>query len=164
VSGAADGAEFWLAASTVVWGSKVTCNGKTVTIVGAGKGTTVLDAGWPARAAANRSPIAWPGGSYPFFSLSSGCTLVLRSLSMQNGKSDFYGGAISMYDGSTLDARDVEFKGNSAYYVRHTRPAMQPRRSRPHAAAAAAAAHNARSHSPAALACDRAQFRPALLT
>jgi hypothetical protein len=59
------------------------------------------------------------GGARRFFMLNSGCTLVLRALSMRNGKAsgsgdDRHGGAIYAKSGSTLDARDVEFKDNSA--------------------------------------------------
>jgi hypothetical protein len=48
------------------------------------------------------------------------------------------GGAISAESGSTLDARDVEFKDNSANYVRHSRAAAPPPAS---ARATATAAH-----------------------
>ncbi len=70
VSSAADGAETRLAAGTHAWGSSVACSSKTVTMAGTGEGVTILDAG-----AARR-----------FFALGSGCALVLRGLTLRNGK------------------------------------------------------------------------------
>jgi len=98
------GATINLAAGTFAWKREVACNGKTITLVGAGKGATILDA----------------GGARRFFTLGSGCTLVLRGLSLRNGKAsgsfpaNGAGGAILVNSGGTLSARDVEFKGNSA--------------------------------------------------
>ena len=107
VRGASDGAEFWLGAVTITWASDVACN-KAVTVVGAGKGVTVLDAGNARR----------------FFSMESGCALTLKHLSLHNGagrphngKASGYGGAIKAASGSTLYATSVEFKDNSAKLV-----------------------------------------------
>jgi hypothetical protein len=153
VSGASDGAKFVLGASTVTWASEVSCSGKTLTITGAGKGATVLDAGEARR----------------FFELGSGCTLMLNGLSLRNGNglSLRNGGAIYANRGSTLNARDVEFKDNSAIFVRHSAP--PPRHAVPppapvRAAAAVAHTHPTPTHpparrplpltAPAALACD----------
>jgi hypothetical protein len=99
----ADGATINLAAGTFAWKSQVACNGKTLTLTGAGKTATVLDA----------------GGARRFFSLGSGCSLSLRGMTLHNGKSsgsdlNSFGGAINVKDGASLDARDVEFKDNSA--------------------------------------------------
>jgi hypothetical protein len=72
---------------------------------------------------------------------------VLRALSLRNGKaaSDNLG-AILVKSGGTLSARDVEFKDNSAFYVRLRPPPALAR-------AAAAAAHTrAHTHSPHPLA------------
>jgi hypothetical protein len=116
-----DGATINLAAGNFAWTSDVTCAGKTLTLTGAGKGATVLDA----------------GGVRRFFTLNSGCTLVLSKLSLRNGKvkDNQYGAAILANSGSTLDARDMEFKDNSAGYVRHSRATAlpPPRRPRPRA-------------------------------
>jgi hypothetical protein len=55
------------------------------------------------------------GGARRFFTLNSGCTLVLRALSLRNGKaSDNNNGGAILANYVTLSARDVEFKGNSA--------------------------------------------------
>jgi hypothetical protein len=129
VSVAADGAEFVLPGRGVItWASQVTCAGKTLTLTGAGKGATILDA----------------GGARKFFTLINGCTLVLRKLSMRNGKAGYYGGAISG-QGSTLHASDVEFKDNSAYFVRYSRATA---RHRPAARARARRRRRRRSHAP----------------
>jgi len=98
-----DGATINLAAGTFAWTSQVRCTGKTLTLTGAGKGATILDAGL----------------ARTFFFLDSGCTLVLSKLSMRNGNSGGgwpfdRGGAIYAQYGSTLHASDVEFKGNFA--------------------------------------------------
>jgi hypothetical protein len=105
-----------MGAGTHAWSSEVTCAGKTITLAGAGKGATILDA----------------GGARRFFTLNSGCTLVLRALSLRNGKTsgsgwDSYGGAILAKSGSTLSARDVEFKGNSASNAVRPRSAARVR-------------------------------------
>ena len=95
VSSAADGAETWLAAGTHAWGSTVACSSsKTITVAGASEGATILDAGAVRR----------------FFTLGSGCALVLRGLTLRNGKAsgsssaDKRGGAIYVAGGATLDA------------------------------------------------------------
>ena len=114
VRGAADGTETWLAAGTHAWASEVACSSKTVTVAGAGEGATILDA----------------GAARHFFALSSGCTLVLRGLTLRNGKASGSwpanrGGAIDVADGATLDASSVEFKSNSAE-VRAAPPRCSP--------------------------------------
>ena len=54
---------FRLGAGTYAWTSEVTCSAETVAVMGAGKGATVLDA----------------GGARRFFTLNSGCTLMLAA-------------------------------------------------------------------------------------
>jgi hypothetical protein len=132
-----DGATINLAAGTFAWTSEVSVWHKTLTLTGAGKGVTILDAGVAPGVAPRR-----------FFTLNtySGSTLVLRALTLRNGKAStsgsyLYGGAIFLKTGSTLDARDVEFKDNSAVYVRHPTPRRSP------AAAARARARSRRRHS-----------------
>jgi hypothetical protein len=138
INSAADGATIELAAGLFEWKSEVTCVGKTLTLTGAGKGATVLDA----------------GGARRFFRLNSGCTLVLRALSLRNGKRaatvgpGSHSGAIYANSGSTLSARDVEFKDNSATKVRCA-PPLPPALARATAAAAHTRAH---THSPHPLA------------
>ena len=51
-----------------------------------------------------------------FFALDSGCALVLRELTLRNGKASGSGSANK--DGANLDASCVAFGGNSATYVR----------------------------------------------
>jgi hypothetical protein len=110
VSSASDGAEFRVGAATITWTSDVVCS-KTVTVTGAGKGVTILDAGSARR----------------FFSLQSGCALTLKYLSLRNGKplGRPYGGAINVGGGinvgdppgqSSLDATGVEFKDGEGLY------------------------------------------------
>jgi hypothetical protein len=127
-----DGATINLAAGNFAWTSEVTCSGKTLTLTGAGKSATVLDA----------------GGARRFFTLIKGCTLILSKMSLRNGKTNAnheFGGAIYVkceshkgalcIGSSTLDARDMEFKDNFAGYVRHSRATAlpPPRRPRPRA-------------------------------
>jgi hypothetical protein len=98
VRSAADGSTVELAAGTHMWGSLVECSSKTIIVVGAGKGATILDA----------------GNARQFFNLLSGCKLVLRNLSLRNGKTGGYAGAIIVRSGATLEASFVEFKDNKA--------------------------------------------------
>ena len=55
-----------------------------------------------------------------FFALDSGCALVLRELTLRNGKASGSGSANK--DGANLDASCVAFGGNSATYVRAALP------------------------------------------
>jgi hypothetical protein len=106
VKNMANGANTNLAAGTFVWKSTVNCghNGEqTITLTGAGKDKTVLDA----------------QSLRTHFVLGHGCNLVLRDLALHNGKSSGsghgqYGGAIRAMDTVTIDATNVEFKNNEA--------------------------------------------------
>jgi hypothetical protein len=113
VRDAADGSTIELAAGTFAWESQVTCTGKTITIRGAGKDSTVLDA----------------GGVERFFILERGCVLMLRDVSLRNGNGAG-GGAIFAKSDSSLDARNVEFKNNVASGPVRTRTAVSPHRCR----------------------------------
>ena len=113
VSSAADGAETWLAAGTHVLGSSsVACSSKTVTVAGAGEGATIHDA-----EAARR-----------FFALGSGCALVLRGLTLRNGKASLARVALTnmaarfTWPVAPPSTRAVAFEGNSATYVRAAPP------------------------------------------
>jgi hypothetical protein len=118
VEAMADGATIHLAAGTYAWksyqnqdakdrgipngeGICLGCDGKskTITLIGAGKGATVLDA----------------GGARRFCKIKGG-TLVLRDLSMVNADHYGSGGAFNLRSGTFLDARNVEFKDNVARY------------------------------------------------
>jgi hypothetical protein len=140
VSSAADGVTIDLAAGTHAWASDVACN-KTVTVTGAGKGVTVLDAGNAGR----------------FFTLLGSCTLTLKHLSLRNGKATHNGGAISIgenvspHKSGTLIAIDVEFKDNSGSQVQRAAP-MPPHRPPP--AAADVAPTHTPSPSPHHLSCS----------
>jgi hypothetical protein len=93
-----------LAIGTQAWSSEVGCSGKyrpkTLTITGVGMGYTILDA----------------NKTRAFFNLGSGCTLVLKDMSLRNGYKD-NGGAIIMSGTAVLRATNIEFKGNLASYV-----------------------------------------------
>jgi hypothetical protein len=138
---AADGATINLMAGTFVWSRTVVPIGKTLTITGAGKGVTILDAGNVRRF---------------FGSESNAMTLVLCDLTLENGNGyvdqtkalggngrtpvgfgstwgeypepqGAYGGAFRLNAGSVLTATGVEFKGNHCDQVRCER-APQSRR------------------------------------
>jgi hypothetical protein len=100
VSSAIDGTWIKLGAGTHVWSTTVTCSGKTLAVTGAGVSLTVLDA----------------GATRQFFSLGSGCHLVLQHLTLRNGNAgSVYGGVVHVHTGARLDATSVEFKNNRAY-------------------------------------------------
>lgn len=102
----ADGDTINLAAGTFAWTKTITCGyfvTKTITITGAGKGQTVLDA----------------QSARTHIFMGKGCNLVLRDLTLANGRSSGnghgqYGGAIRAFSDTTIDATNVEFKNNEA--------------------------------------------------
>ena len=111
VASAADGAVIRLGASTYEWKRQVTCggdgkDGKTITLIGVGKGTTVLDA---------------RGGAYRFFWWYGPCKLTLSAISLVNGGA----GALYLWGGASVSATNVEFKNNEAV-VRAPLPAALP--------------------------------------
>jgi predicted outer membrane repeat protein len=89
-----------LASGTFAWSSEVSCTtSRTITLNGAGKGVTILDA----------------NKAHRFFTLSNGCSLILNDLTMINGEGGVAGGGAIMMPGTAnLDATDVEFKDNKA--------------------------------------------------
>ena len=142
INNAADGAVITLPAGTHKWDNEVHCRGKTITVEGAGKGVTIIDAArqdtpdasgkYTPRYLAHpdlNSATNWgrddTSGSSRHFTVDAGCKLILKGVTlingnMRQGSSAFpVGGSILVNHDGRLEATDVEFKDNYAYVRAH---------------------------------------------
>ena len=141
INDAADGAVINLPAGTHKWSNEVHCWGKTITVLGAGKGVTIIDVARQDTPDANgkyeRRYLADPdmnsetkygrwgtSGQSRHFTVNSGCKLILKGVTlingnMQSGGAYAVGGSILVNHNGRLEATDVEFKDNFAHVRAH---------------------------------------------
>jgi hypothetical protein len=132
ITNAADGAVINLPAGIHKWDNEVRCWGKTLTVIGAGKGVTIIDAARQDTPNANgvyetrsiaRASHTWlndnTSGQSRHFVVSTGCKLILKGVTLINANSHrpsgwLVGGSIMVCQNGILEATDVEFKDNYA--------------------------------------------------
>jgi hypothetical protein len=103
INNAAGDISFTLGAGTFPWSNEVFCKDQTITLTGAGKGVTIMDA----------------GGAHRFFTLKGNCKIVLNHLTMQGGDAGNGAGGVFTQDSSysssdKITATMCEFRDNMA--------------------------------------------------